>query len=323
MTKIKYIAVPQSIDGLDEVFGGWLVRTPCPEAPDGEFVVLVDVGTAAAAPDFIAALQKEGIGHIDLILLSHIHVDHAGALADVLEAYPTAKAICHEKGLRHLVDPERLWESTKAVMTDLAGMYGKPKPVPADRLVGFSPEELAPLPAETLDFEFPQIEAMSVPGHAPHSMFFSVGGYYFIGEAACCTFEHNDRVYLRAATPPRFEMPVFISSIDKLLSLPQRPAFAGHSAQAYPSAWLLSRSKEQLQRWHDLLQPYAWPKEGETEEAYLERLLNVILKGDPDVGPVGVWSTEKWDSFFHKNSIIGFIDYLRRKEQAAEEMRNK
>ena len=323
MTKVKYITVPQSIDGLDGIFGGWLVRMPCPEAPDKEFVVLVDVGTAAAAPDFLSALQKEGIGHIDLILLSHIHVDHAGALAEVLEAYPTAKAICHEKGLRHLVNPERLWESTKEVMTDLAEMYGKPKPVPADKLFGFGPEELAFLPPEVLDFDFPPIGVMSVQGHAPHSMFFSVGGYYFIGEAACCTFEHNDRVYLRTATPPRFEMPVFINSIDKLLSLPQRPAFAGHSAQAYPSSWLLSRSREQLQRWYDLLRPYAWPNKEEAEEAYLKRLLNVILKGDPDVGPVGVWCTEKWDSFYHENSILGFIDYIRREEQAAEKVRNK
>ena len=60
MTKVKYITVPQSIDGLDGIFGGWLVRMPCPEAPDKEFVVLVDVGTAAAAPDFLSALQKEG-----------------------------------------------------------------------------------------------------------------------------------------------------------------------------------------------------------------------------------------------------------------------
>lgn len=312
MNKVKYIAVPQNIDGLDGIFGGWLVRIKCPEAPHGEFVVLVDVGTAAAAGDFVNALQKEGISHIDLILLSHIHVDHAGALADVLEAFPTAKAVCHAKGVRHLVNPERLWKSTKEVMTELAGMYGEPKPVPAEKLIGFSPEELSPLPAETLPFEFPQIEVMAVPGHAPHSLFFSLGGYYFIGEAACCTFEHNERVYFRAATPTRFEMPVFVKSIDKLLSLPQRPAFAGHSPNPYPSAWLLSRSREQLFRWHDLLLPHTCPNDGEDENTYLNRLLDIILKGDADVGPVGVWCVKKWDAFFHQNSILGFIDYIRR-----------
>lgn len=314
MSKVKYITVPQNIPGLDGIFGGWLVRIKNPEAPHGEFVALVDVGTSAPAGDFVKALQMEGIKHIDLILLSHIHVDHAGALAEVLEAFPAAKAVCHEKGVRHLVNPERLWKSTKEVMTDLADMYGEPKPVPENKLIGFSSETLSPLPACTLPYEFPQLEVMAVPGHAPHSLFFSLGGYYFIGEAACCTFEHNERVYFRAATPTRFELPVFVKSIDKLLNLPQRPAFAGHSPNAYPSAWLLSRSREQLFRWHDLLRPNAWPKQNEDEATYLSRLLDIVLKGDADLGPLGVWCTEKWDAFFHQNSILGFVDYIRRTE---------
>lgn len=315
MVKVKYIAVPQSIEGLENIFGGWLVRLPCPTAPTGEFVALVDVGTATAAPAFIAALKQEGVERIDLVLISHIHVDHAGALADVLAAYPTARAVCHSRGLAHLANPERLWESTRTVMSVLADMYGRPKPVPPERLVGLSPDEFSTLPPEILPFGFPEIGVMAVPGHSPHSMFYSLGDYYFIGEAASCTFEFQNQVFFRAATPARFELPVFVRSINKLLTLPERPAFAGHSPRPYPSHWLLTRSREQLYRWLDLLAPVALPEPGENQEVHLEHLLELIIREDPDFGPIGVWAAPKWDRFFHKNSIFGFVDYLRRAER--------
>ncbi len=314
MVSVKYITVPQNIPGLDHLFGGWLLRMPWPDAPNGEFVALVDVGTATPAAAFVQALQKE-VKHIDLVLLSHIHVDHAGALADVLKAFPEAKAVCHSKGARHLVDPSKLWQSTKEVMAELADMYGEPKPVSLEKLVPFSPEELSPLPDNILPYPTPVIEVMAVPGHAPHSVFFSLGGYYFIGEAACCTFEHNQTVYFRATTPPRFEMPIFIKSINKLLTLPQRPAFAGHSAEPYPSQWLLRRSREQLIRWHALLLPLISSQKDESEDAQLNRMLVALKNGDADLGPLGVWAPEHWDIFFQKNSIRGFKDYLERKKQ--------
>ena len=318
VASVKYITVPQTIEGFEHIFGGWLLRMPWPEAPNGEFVALVDVGNATPSAMFVKALQKE-VKHIDLVLLSHIHVDHAGALADVLEAFPMAKAVCHAKGAKHLIDPSRLWQSTKEVMTKLADMYGEPKAVPEEKLISFSPDELSPLPDNTLPYAMPSVEVMAVPGHAPHSLFFSVGGYYFIGEAASCTFEHNGTVYFRATTPPRFEMPVFLKSINKMLNLPQRPAFAGHSKEAYPSQWLLRRSREQLIRWHSLLLPLVDPLPNETEEAQLDRMLLAIKNGDADLGPLGVWIQKDWDIFFHKNSIRGFKDYLEREKQKMEQ----
>ena len=321
MVSVKYITCPQTISELDHIFGGWLLRMPWPAAPNGEFVALVDVGNATPSALFVKELQKE-VEHIDLVLLSHIHVDHAGALADVLQAFPMAKAVCHAKGVKHLVDPSRLWQSTKEVMAELADMYGEPKPIPEDKLIAFSPEELSPLPADTLPYPMPALEVMAVPGHAPHSLFFSLGGYYFIGEAASCTFEHSGTVYFRPTTPPRFEMPIFLKSINKMLNLPQRPAFAGHSNEPYPSQWLLRRSREQLIRWHSLLLPLVEPLPNETEEAHIERMLLAVQNGDADLGPLGIWAPKKWDIFFHKNSIRGFKGYLEREKQKADQEAN-
>ena len=318
MVSVKYITAPQTIKELNHIFGGWLLRMPWPAAPNGEFVALVDVGTATPSALFVKELQKE-VEHIDLVLLSHIHVDHAGALADVLEAFPMAKAVCHEKGAKHLVNPARLWQSTKDVMAELADMYGEPKPVPEEKLIPFSPEELSPLPANTLPYAMPRVEVLAVPGHAPHSLFFSLGDYYFIGEAASCTFEHNGTVYFRAATPPRLEMPIFLKSMNKMLNLPQRPAFAGHSKEAYPSQWLLRRSREQLIRWYSLLSPLVDPLPNETEDAHIDRMLLAIQNGDADLGPLGVWAPEEWDIFFHKNSIRGFKDYLEREREKRQQ----
>lgn len=314
MLSVKYITVPQHVAGLDHIFGGWLLRLPHAPAPGGEFVALIDTGTGTVANEFVTALQNEGISHIDLVLLSHIHLDHCGGLNAVLKAFPTAKAVCHASAVRHLVNPGRLWSSTKEVMRELADMYGEPEPVAPEKIIAFSPEELSPLPAEGFDYPLPLIEVMSTPGHAPHSLLFAVGGYYFVGEAACCTFEHEGRVYLRPTTPPRLELPVFINSQQKILALPERPAFAGHSSAAYPSRWLVQQAQDQLLRWQEILSPLLKPLPQEDDENQIERMLRALREKDPAMGPRGIWACEKWDIFFEKHSVRGFKDFLERNQ---------
>lgn len=314
MLSVKYITVPQTVAGLDHIFGGWLLRLPHAPAPNGEFVALVDTGTGTVANEFVEALKNEGINHIDVVLLSHIHLDHSGGLPAVLRAFPSAKVVCHANAVKHLVNPTRLWLSTKEVMRELADMYGEPEPIAPEKIIGFSPDELAPLPAEAFNYPLPLLEVMATPGHAPHSLFFSLGGYYFVGEAACCTFEQAGRVYLRPTTPPRLELPIFLNSQKKILALPERPAFAGHSNAPYPSHWLLQQAQDQLLRWQEILTPLLKPLPQEDDEAHIERMLAALREKDPAMGPRGVWSAEKWDIFFEKHSVRGFKDFLERSQ---------
>lgn len=82
--------------------------------------VLVDTGPRSTIPVLKQALRKLGITKIPYILLTHIHIDHAGGTGLLMNDYPEAKVICHPKGIRHMVQPEKLWESSRQVLGPLA-----------------------------------------------------------------------------------------------------------------------------------------------------------------------------------------------------------
>lgn len=304
ISNVQYITVPQNRPGFENFFGGWLVK---PHQGQSGPVCLIDVGTAAPAAEFVAALKRTGLKRLDYVLLSHIHVDHAGALAEVLEAYPEAVAVAHKKGLKHLADPERLWESTQAVMGELADMYGRPAPVDPARLAAHDQAGLK------------HLTILETPGHAPHHLSFIVGGYMFVGEAGGTPYQYGGRFYSRPATPSRFFPEVTLQSLEMLRKLPDMPAFFGHSDQILYSRPLLSRYEEQLKFWLDYLRPLARPEKGASRAEHLERLTDRLLADDPELKPLNfLVGHDLWrEKFFLKNSVQGLVEYLSQEPASA------
>ncbi|MCK7504193.1 MAG: MBL fold metallo-hydrolase [Desulfobacterales bacterium] len=99
---------PRRSDGFADFISAWLVQ--------GRPSFLVDVGPASTAGQLLAALDTLGVTRLDYILLTHIHLDHAGAIGQVARRFPAARIVCHEKGIPHLVDPTQLWEGTRKVL---------------------------------------------------------------------------------------------------------------------------------------------------------------------------------------------------------------
>lgn len=304
VTNVQYITAPQDRPGFENFFGGWLVK---PHEGQSGPVYLIDVGTAAPAAEFVAALKRTGLKRLDYVLLSHIHVDHAGALAEVLEAYPEALAVAHQKGLKHLANPDHLWKSTREVMGELAPMYGRPTPVDPARLRPHSQADLEGL------------VILETPGHAPHHLSFIVGGYMFVGEAGGTPYQYGGQFYSRPATPPRFFPEVTLQSLETLRSLPNMPAFFGHSDQILYSRPVISRYEDQLKFWLDYLKPLARPRDGETRLEHLEHLAGKLLTDDPELKPLNFLAGQDlWrEKFFLRNSIQGVVEYLNRESASA------
>ena len=116
--------------GYDGITAGYLIR--------GDRPCLVETGTAPSAPVVRDALARLGIGADDLatVVVTHIHLDHAGGAGDIAAMFPAAQIVVHQRGARHLADPSRLMAGARLVYGDaLERLFGVLAPVPAERIV--------------------------------------------------------------------------------------------------------------------------------------------------------------------------------------------
>ena len=107
----------------------WLISIKAGSTPVN---ILIDPGPSSAIPSLACALDELNISNLDWILLTHIHIDHAGGVGLLISQYPSAKVLVHHRGIRHLANPERLWQGSVNTLGDLAHLYGEIVPVPED-----------------------------------------------------------------------------------------------------------------------------------------------------------------------------------------------
>jgi len=177
-----------------------------------EKIALIDPGPAVSLQNLLAGLASMQIDPKDVcyILITHIHLDHSGGLAQVLKYMPDALVIVHERGIKHLVNPSRLWESSQQTVQDLAATYGQPEPVAENKLLAAKEGSLIRLG----DLQF---KVLLTPGHAPHHISFleTSQGYLFTGDSAGIRLE--DTGILHPSTPPPFNLKLTLASVDKLI----------------------------------------------------------------------------------------------------------
>ena len=168
--------------GMERVIGAWEV--------DG---VLVDPG-----PESALAALLDGLGEgfePRAILLTHIHFDHAGATGALLRRWPDVPVFVHERGARHMADPERLVASATRLYGEegMQRLWGEVVPVPAESMTALSGGETV------LGGEF---RVAYTPGHASHHVayFHEGSGRAFVGDVAGVTVPPSD--YVMAPTPP-------------------------------------------------------------------------------------------------------------------------
>lgn len=277
-----------TLTGFRKFISSWLYQG------DG-FNLLVDPGPLSTIPLLCEELRRKGVERLDHVLLTHIHIDHAGGTGALLAEFPGATVICHPDGIRHLVAPEKLWEGSRKVLGSLADAYGKIVPVPADR-IRFDEQ-----------IENAGVKAFLTPGHAQHHCSYLLDDLLFAGEVAGVRCELPGSIFIRPATPPRFILPVALDSIDRMIALAPTHMVFAHYGLADRALEHLRIARSQLLLWVRGVIETA-----ETDPASREkRLLSWLLRHDEhyrnvDRLPQDIASRER---YFLGNTLRGMIEY--------------
>jgi glyoxylase-like metal-dependent hydrolase (beta-lactamase superfamily II) len=291
---------------IDTMLGGW-ERVTAGYLIEGSAPVLIETGSQTSVPVLLAALAQIGVGPSELagVAVTHIHLDHAGGVGNVAQAFPSATVYVHEKGARHLADPTRLIDSASRVYGGLLdSLYGRLDPTPAERLHVLEDEEVIEIsPDRTL-------VAVDSPGHAKHhvGLHDSLSGVLFAGDAVGVKLP--DGGVLRPSTPPPdFDLEQAITSLGKFAARrPSGIALAHYGLLDQPDE-LLAEADETLRQWAET-----------AERAYREGadIAGALsARFDPLLGDIDPAHKEKLDIMngVHSNAA-GFRRWLEGRDKA-------
>ncbi len=288
---IELIPLTPDLPGFDSFINAWLYR--------GARTYLIDVGPAATVPQLHQALADRGVTRLDGILLTHIHLDHAGGTGHLLHFYPDTPVICHAAAIEHLVAPDKLWQGSLKTLGDTARAYMRPRPVPENLLQ----------PADS--FRDAEIVPILTPGHAVHHVSYLAGDHLLAGEAGgVCLQLPSGRLYQRPATPPRFLLDVFTASLDMLITCQPQWIYYGHYGYQPDAITLLQNHRLQLHDWALVLQNLtAKSNLPVRSQQFQEICLNALLQEDIRLHGLDELSptVRVREMFFLTNSIKGFL----------------
>jgi glyoxylase-like metal-dependent hydrolase (beta-lactamase superfamily II) len=239
---------------------------------------IIETGTNQSVPRLLAGLASLGVAPeaVDHVIVTHVHLDHAGASGALLQACPNARLVVHPKGARHMIDPEKLIQGSIAVYGEglFRDLYGDILPCPAERVIeadnGFQ-----------LDFHGRTLTFIDTPGHARHHFCVhdSRSNGLFTGDTFGISYRDFDvdgRPFIfPTSTPVQFEPEALHASIERLLALKPEAAYLTHFGRVTD----LARLAEDL---HRLIDDYvdlamAAPGAGATRHAWLKAALEALL----------------------------------------------
>jgi glyoxylase-like metal-dependent hydrolase (beta-lactamase superfamily II) len=245
--------------GVERVIGAYLVETA-----DG--LAVFDCGPASALPALEAGLRERGVRLADVrhLLLSHIHLDHAGAAGTIVREHPHIEVHVSAVGAPHLVDPSRLEASARRLYGDtFDGLWGELVPVPEENVCIVGSEVVG-------------LECFASPGHASHHVCFAHDdGTLYAGDAAGVRIAPS-RLVLPPTPPPDVDVQAWSVTIDDLdRRAPQRLALV-HYGVFDDVRRHLGELRDRLGEWERIVE------DGASQDEFVERVYAGLGELDDD-----------------------------------------
>lgn len=197
-------------------------------------VAFVDTGCNSSLPNVVAALEELDIplDNVDYVILSHIHLDHAGGAGVMMKNFQNAQLVVHPRGVRHMVDPTRLMEGTIGVYGAEAThhLYGDVLPIDASRIIEASNQT-------TVDLAGRQFLCLDTPGHAKHHIAIvdRKTGHIFSGDNFGISYREMDtdgrQFIFPTTTPVQFDPQAMHATIDLLVGFQPQAVYLTHFSQ--------------------------------------------------------------------------------------------
>lgn len=269
-----------SVDFIDLQFRGSprVIATALINGPGG--LTLIDPGPTSCLPVLEAGLRDRGLTLRDVrtLLLTHIHLDHAGATGTIVERVPGIKVYVHERGAPHMIDPEKLLASVTRLYGDqMDRLWGAFLPMPASQVTVLTG-------GERLNISGTSLQVAYTPGHAKHHVSFldEGAGMAYVGDTAGLRISGD---YLLAPTPPPdIDIEAWQSSLDVIDAWQPVSLFLTHFGPVTPARAHLARFRTTLTAMAEAVRDSlkAGGSEEEQIRGFVDRLREEARRGLPE-----------------------------------------
>jgi glyoxylase-like metal-dependent hydrolase (beta-lactamase superfamily II) len=232
--------------------------------------VIIDPGPESTYATLRERLRSRGlsVAELDAILLTHIHLDHAGASGSLVRENPSLMVYVHTRGAPHMIDPSRLLASAARLWPDnLHQLFGETLPVPKENLRMLEG-------GETLTLGARKLEVAYTPGHASHhvSYFDAAQGVAFVGDTTGIRIDNGPYI-LPATPPPDISLEIWENSFATILARRPSRLFLTHFGYVENPAEHIDEFRRRLHRWAELAAEIlrSAASESEAKEAFVSR----------------------------------------------------
>jgi glyoxylase-like metal-dependent hydrolase (beta-lactamase superfamily II) len=302
-----YTVIDTKMHGRDGITGAFLLRAAK--------TTLIETGPKSSVEHVLKGLENAGVDHLDWILVTHIHLDHAGAAGTLATRFPDATVGVHEVGAPHLVDPSKLWSSASRIYGDeMEKLWGGIDPIEPDRIHKLSD-------GDSIDLGDRALKVVETLGHAGHHHAYldDSSGTMFTGDAMGVRLP-DVGVFRPATPPPEFNLDAALASLDRIRDVSPASVVLTHFGASDDGERPLDvneacdEAADALRTWH------AWVSDARTRTRDIDEVTEYVraeaheaLEGRID--PADLERMEQTTSY--RMNASGYMRYLDKRAEAA------
>ena len=268
---------------------------------------LIDAGCPNSASTILKGIQRLGVDpkEVSYIIVTHIHLDHAGGAGTLVKEMPYAKVLVHPRGAKHLTDPTKLISSAMQVLSpEEMERYGLMNPVNPENVEVVDDNAVIELSSQQ------RLKVVYTPGHAPHhlSLYEERNKGLFTGDAIGMYFAEAEFLFPETL-PHDFDLRLALESIEKARQLRLEILYFAHFGTSRTPDKMLQMARDSLKFWSDLV----YQARNDDPMSICEKVKEIIFALRPDEPEVvqqdrALYAIEK----LLPVAVAGYLDYFRR-----------